>query len=176
MVRDFIKNMFKKNKPESSSSIMFDMALKCFEHECERAKRLEGKASIFIAMIGVMFTLVSAYFGLKLDTLTVYKRQISLCLFILIGICYSIGIISFGKVLNLQEYDYIDYKDYFTKKMLDAYTMSEMEELLMNKFAEFLVKIKGLNEDKADYCQIGIISSILGTILSFILMFIKFTN
>lgn len=165
----------KKEKVDNCSKLMLDMALRCFEHEYDRSKRLEGKANIFIPIIGIMFTLTSAYFTTNLNEVWYITRQASITLFSLSGIIYFIGIYNFSKVLKLQEYNLVNYKTFFNEKMLE-YTMFEMEAGLMEEYKDILEYLKIGNDDKADFYEIGLKCTISGTFISFVLMFINFIN
>ncbi|MGL6107651.1 hypothetical protein [Romboutsia sp.] len=165
----------KRKKEDSCSPLMLDMALRCFEHEYDRSKRLESKANIFIPVIGIMFTLTSAYFTTNLNAVWDITRQISIVLFALSGIIYFAGIYNFSEVLKLQEYNLINYKTFFVEEMLD-YTMFEMEAELMDTYKGILEDLKIGNDNKADYYEIGLKCTIRGTFISFALMFINFIN
>ena len=72
---------------------LFELALRGFDHEYDRIKKMESKAGIFISSIGIMFTLSSGYIDIRLNEVPYYTRQISIVIFLMSDLCYAIGII-----------------------------------------------------------------------------------
>lgn len=163
-------------KTKDSRDILFEMALSCFEHEYDRSKRLESKASIFIGSIGVMFTLLAGYIDMDLSKVSKCISNISIVLFILCAVIYFLAVYNYVKVFKTQQYNVLKYNTFFTKDMMLAYNDKEMKEELIKKYNEFLMIIHEINEDKADYYEIGLKFTIIGFFFSFVLMCINFLN
>ena len=155
---------------------LFELALRGFDHEYDRIKKMESKAGIFISSIGIMFTLSSGYIDIRLNEVPYYTRQISILIFLMSDLCYAIGIIYFSKVLKSQKYDILKYKKLFTKEVMNDYNEEELKIEVIKEYRHILDDFKNSNENKADYYDIGVTASISGFILTFILMYIDFIN
>lgn len=164
------------NSKNSSVDVLFQLALRSFDYEYDRSKKLEGKASIFVGIIGVMFTLSSGYFALKLKKIDYFTKISSLHLFIFSTIAYLVAIYNFFKVLKTQKFYVLEYQTYFSEEYINNYTENEIKESMILGYNEVLEDIKVDNENKADYYDRGLNYTLIAIIFSFILMCTNFFN
>lgn len=155
---------------ELCSTVLLDIAHKSFEHEHDRAKRLERKASVFIVIIALMLNVLVGC--LDLQHLNEIWKMLCIYLFGICAIVYLVSIIYFIKVLELKTYRTLKYDVVFGEGNLECYKV-DMEEALVKEYGTMLVSIEKGNNEKAMFYDMGTVFAIVGIIFNFALIFIN---
>ena len=131
--------------------IAFDLAIKYFNYEEDRNKNIESKSIVFISILGITITLLTAFTNAKLfDFKIVFIRIISIITIILLVLIllYSIRSIYFScKVLKRKNFKLVGFNDFningkeekYLKKlivMLINYTNNN--SLIINEKVDFM--------------------------------------
>lgn len=158
---------------ELSSNVLLDMADKTFNYHYDMAKRIENKSNMLIVIIGILFTLSAGNLvtGLIDNNMDIKNICIKI-LFSLNVLSYFIGICFFIKVLKLQNY-YLLKEDIFKESNFKVRRI-KMEEYLVCKYREMIIKIVNENKKKSIYYKHGLISTFFGILINFILILLGF--
>ena len=163
-----------KAKIKSCSSVLLDTAKDSFEHEYDRAKRVESKANMILVLSGVVLTILVAYLKIDLDSMPInwMKYVIKIIYFISIT-CYVFGLKSLMKVLTIKGYEVLNYDKVFSKGNFEC-EERDVEEALIINYNQMIKKLECYNEDKIKYYIKGFNYVYVGQILILILCIINF--
>ena len=156
---------------EQSSEILLDMADKSFNYHYDMSKRIENKSNMIIVIIGILFTISSGNLIKDVINNNLEMKNICIVLFLLNVIFYFIAIYFFIQVLKLQDY-YLLREDIFKESNLEVRKI-KMEEYIVGKYREMIIKISNENKKKAIYYKHGLISTFWGILINFILIFLE---
>ena len=168
------KFIFNKSKGDCRDGLL-ELAYKYFDHEFEITNRMEGKSSIFIGSIGVMFTLSSAYFEFdEPSKISMFIKLLTIHLFIISTIFFFISIVCFINVLNIKVHSIPDYKEIFNENYIYEHSNEDFKNELIVTYRDILLKLREINDKKANNYKKGCVLFGIGIFFSFVLMVINF--
>lgn len=156
---------------ELSSKTLLDMADKTFNYHYDMSKRIENKSNMLIVIIGILFTISSGDLVKDVIDNNLKMKNICIILFLLNVLFYLIGICFFIQVLKLQDY-YLLGEDIFKESNLKVKRI-KMEEFIVGKYREMIIKIGNENKKKAIYYKHGLISTFFGILINFIIILLE---
>ena len=145
-----------KVKVELCSSVLLDTAKNSFEHEYDRAKRIESKANMILVLSGVIFTVLIAYLKIDLDTIKINYIKIAIRLIYVFSIIfYALGFKSLMNVLTIKGYEVLDYNKVFNEENFEC-EKRDVEESLIKSYKKMINAMERYNKNKIKFYKKGL--------------------